>query len=122
MEKVLAESGDARGAALARALTESGLLPPDVTEDFVAQRYAIFRANVRALHTYAPGGYDGALLLIDAERSTDVSERWRALAPAASQRVVPGDHYSMWSEPGLGTLAALLGDAATAAEREADPC
>lgn len=117
LDAVLAESGDARDTALARVLAEGRLIPDDVAEGFAAQRYAVFSANVRALHTYAPpGGYEGALLLVDAERSADASDRWRALAPQASVRVVPGDHYSMWAEPGLSAIATILGEAVAAAE------
>ncbi len=107
LDDVPAEPAADRAAALTKLLVDGGLLPPGATERFVERRYAVFLANVRALHTYEPASYPGRLLVVRAAQSPDIT-RWRMLTPRLTETVVPGDHYSMWSEPGLGELTRTL--------------
>ena len=110
LDDVPAGPAAGRAAVLTELLVDGGLLPPGVTERFVERRYAVFHANVRALHLYAPADYPGRLLVVRAEQSPDTA-RWRSLGTRLTEAVVPGDHYSMWSEPGLGELIRILGQA-----------
>ncbi|HET9894920.1 MAG TPA: amino acid adenylation domain-containing protein [Streptosporangiaceae bacterium] len=98
-------------AGLPAFLASAGLVPPDVTADFVARRFAVFRENARALHRYQPAPYSGRLLVVEADQSPRTWPAWQALACQARLVVVTGNHYSMWAEPGVSAMAAALNEA-----------
>jgi amino acid adenylation domain-containing protein len=107
---------DADGAALARILAAAGLVPPDVMADFVSHRLAVFSANVRALHGYRPAPYGGRLLVAEAEQSPPTAPAWQGMASQVELLVLPGDHYSMWAEPGISALVTALDRAMSRAD------
>ncbi|RIV41496.1 non-ribosomal peptide synthetase [Micromonospora radicis] len=94
-------------AALTAFLVRHGLIPPDVHADFVAHRYAVFRANMRAIYGYRPAPYPGRTVLVQAEQEASRAA-WRRWAPAMEVVTLPGDHYSMWTPANLPALAALI--------------
>ncbi|MEG3633525.1 non-ribosomal peptide synthetase [Micromonospora palythoicola] len=96
-------------AALTGFLVRHGLIPSDVRADFVANRYAVFRANMRAIYGYQPAPYAGRTVLVQAEREASRAA-WRRWSPAMEVVTLPGDHYSMWSPQHLPALAALIDD------------
>ncbi|MBX7266828.1 amino acid adenylation domain-containing protein [Micromonospora sp. Llam7] len=93
--------------ALTAFLVRHGLIPPDVRTDFVAHRYAVFRANMRAIYGYQPARYPGRTVLVQAEREASRAA-WRRWAPELETLTLPGDHYSMWSPANLPALASLI--------------
>jgi thioesterase domain-containing protein len=97
------------------ALIEAGVLPSELDGDTLAQRYAVFAANVAALHGYRPAGcYRGRMVAVWAAESLAgipaAEADWSGLAPRVLSRWIPGDHYSIWRD-GLPALAAIIGQA-----------
>jgi thioesterase domain-containing protein len=87
----------------AAGMLEGGDLP------FLEVRYLVFRANLRALLGYRPAeGYPGRLTLVRASESPDHRLAWSRLARQVEEVVVPGDHYTMWSDANLPALTAVL--------------
>jgi len=108
-DRLLAGAGEP--AALRAVLVRAGLLPDGADEEFVARRYAVFRANMHALQRYDPAPYPGPVELVRAAGSPDAGRAaWSGLAGGAGEVVLPGDHYSIWSAAGLPALAAVLRD------------
>ncbi|MEU2989651.1 non-ribosomal peptide synthetase [Streptomyces griseoincarnatus] len=94
---------------LAKTLAATGLVPADVNPRFIADRYRVFAANVRALYGYRPGRYDGPALLVRGSESDDTADGWRRLVGGELHDVVlPGDHYTLWAEERLSELARAL--------------
>jgi len=96
-------------------LIEAGVIPAELDADLVAQRYAVFRANVAALHGYRPvGQYPGRMVAVWAADSLAgipaAESDWSRLAPRVRSHWLPGDHYSIWRD-GLPALAAIIGRA-----------
>jgi thioesterase domain-containing protein len=79
-------------------LCSAGLLPADVSDQFLANRFAVFRANLDAVTAYTPVPRDGRMVYIQGADSPDYVETWRPYSlRGIEHRTVPGDHYSMWS-------------------------
>ena len=88
------------------ALRDAGLMSPAVGVDFLRRRLAVFTANARALWTYRPPGrFAGGLTLIRAALSADTRVGWGGLCDRLDDHVVPGDHFTIWTEPNLSRLA-----------------
>jgi thioesterase domain-containing protein len=85
-----------------------------LSDDELAGRYAIFRAAALALQTYQPSGpYDGPVTLL-AVSGGGVVERWRAVCTGRFESdVLPGDHYTLFTEPALGRIVAEIERALT---------
>lgn len=76
--------------------------------------FSQYRANREALTAYEPAACDAALTLIRAaqHRLDDETCGWGKLAlGGATCFKAPGDHYTVLSEPGLGTCADILNKA-----------
>jgi amino acid adenylation domain-containing protein len=84
------------------------------------QLYRVFRANIQGMSNYQPQVYPGPLTLFQAsewfaarqypqDRMPDSSLGWRKLtAEPLTVYPVPGDHYTMLSEPNVRVLAEKL--------------
>jgi thioesterase domain-containing protein len=101
-------------AMLDRLLVElrrADLMPADVDAAFLARRLRVFTANARAVWRYAPDRpFPGRLDLVRAAASPDARAEWGTLASTVHEQVVPGTHFSMWSEPNLELLAGAIRD------------
>lgn len=106
----LAELGpDERLAAVVTRLAEAGIITDDILPEFMRNRYAVFRANVRSLYLYQPLPHPGRIALISARESVDTAPIWRKYASGEVDLVkVPGDHYTMWSKENLPPLIEAL--------------
>ncbi|MDY6804445.1 MAG: amino acid adenylation domain-containing protein [Cyanobacteriota bacterium] len=96
---------------LGRILTEAkrlNILPPDIGMEQMGRLFEVFKANLKAMYDYGPLPYSGRTVLFSA--SDEAPERgWSSLA-AGEQEVytIPGDHYEILREPGVGVLAERL--------------
>ncbi|MPY95574.1 MAG: amino acid adenylation domain-containing protein, partial [Acidimicrobiia bacterium] len=108
------DAGTRDVAALFERLRGAEHIPAELDLATFERRFAVFRANVLALHGYqATGPYAGDITLVRAAESPDASAGWIEHAgiadPATLRRAtVPGTHYSIWAEPGLSDLALSL--------------
>ncbi|MEU6378192.1 alpha/beta fold hydrolase [Streptomyces sp. NPDC046909] len=81
----------------------------DFDEDFLQERYDVFRAHTAALYTHEHrGAYDGQVLAVTAEGSDHERQRWETLAPHTRRHTIAGDHDSIWDGEGLTVLAGLV--------------
>lgn len=92
-------------SAAAQLMTDRGFLPPELGADEILRRFAVFRANVRAMYRYQPRRYPGRLTVIGAAQSDGLSRGWNAHAEELTFNEVPGDHYSMWAPANLAHLS-----------------
>jgi thioesterase domain-containing protein len=98
------------------ALIDAGLISDHLDIETLAHRFAVFRANVCALHRYSPtGSYPGPMITIRAAESSPEEMDWSGLAADWVEHTVPGDHYSIWQGEGLRALAEII-------ERSLDEC
>ncbi len=108
---------DSQEARLEYVLEEAraaGVLPPQIGREDVRRFYEVFKANVRAMHAYAPGPFEGRVTLFRAEDKYeptpgDLTMGWGALAAAGVEvRTAPGTHYTMIREPRVRRLSGSL--------------
>ncbi|HLL48497.1 MAG TPA: alpha/beta fold hydrolase, partial [Longimicrobiaceae bacterium] len=104
------------GSYLHRVLQSAhaaGLLPADVDAGRLEQAYAVFGANLAALHAYPAKPYGGAVLLLRAaehDPADTESAGWERLARGGVElHAVPGNHFTLVREPHAAALAGLLG-------------
>jgi len=105
-------------ALAARLRDEQGLAFADAA--WLALRAERFRARLRTLEQYAPGPYDGPMLLLRAEQTgvdddvaadypDDPTMGWRRFAVGGvAVHVVPGSHSTMLTEPHVAALVERL--------------
>jgi len=90
-------------------LQQTSLIPGGIAIDFLRRRLAVFSASARAMYAYRPQRpYAGRITLIRAAQSPDTRARWARYAVDLDDAVVPGDHYSIWTEPNVAALARIL--------------
>jgi thioesterase domain-containing protein len=100
---------DAAEAATFAAIEESGVLPEELDAEILEERYTVFRALREALSAFeVTGGFDGPVLHLIAQASQRRYMRWDTVATNLTERVVPGDHYSVWTGPGLAEMGAAI--------------
>jgi thioesterase domain-containing protein len=97
------------------ALIRAGVLAAEFEGDLLAQRYAVFAANVTALHGYQPTGrYHARMVAVWAAESIAgmpaAEADWSSWAPRVRSQWLPGDHYSIWQD-GLPALAEVINQA-----------
>ncbi|MBS2532039.1 alpha/beta fold hydrolase [Catenulispora sp. NF23] len=106
-------------AGLERVLQEAvvrGLIPMESDLGYFRERFAMYRAHVRALGRYKPVDPVEQLALIYAGGPEDqvraqAAACWSELSEQpATVRFVDGDHYSMLREPAVAHVAAVVGD------------
>lgn len=98
-----------------KALVGAGLMPADVPETFVRNRYAVFRANMLSLYKYQPPPYPGTIVHIGAEESVSTAPGWSEHARDTQTIVVSGGHYSMFAPANLPSLVGALKNCLSAA-------
>jgi len=94
------------------------LVPPDIGPEHLHQLLQVFKANARAVLAYRPQGYpDQAILFKSAVRDSmsdpdevdrDPTLGWGQLVGDLKMQTIPGNHYSILSEPNVEELAEQL--------------
>ena len=93
---------------LSRILTAANLVPGDVPDSFMVNRFAVFRANMLAIHAYRPRPYPGRIALFQAAAEASRAP-WKRFAMGGCDEVtLPGTHYSIWSPDRLPRLTENL--------------
>jgi amino acid adenylation domain-containing protein len=105
--------GDAGGTLdeIADTLRRAGLVPTTVDGDLLSRRLGVYKANTAAAGRYQGGTdpYPGDVTLLRSAASASVTKEWRArLNGRMDERVIPGDHYSMYQGANLQVLAQQL--------------
>jgi len=105
------------GYALRQA-KQQRLVPPDLGPDHLHHLLQVFQANARAEFVYRPQRYpDQAILFKSAARSSrpepgkvdgDPTLGWGQLVGDLKMQTIPGNHYSILSEPNVEVLAEQL--------------
>lgn len=100
----------AAGLADIRETLASLEVETQLSDDELASRYSIFRTAALALHTYQPSGtYNGPVMLLTATGGGGVVKRWRAVCTGRFHSdELPGDHYTLFTEPALGRIVAEI--------------
>lgn len=84
---------------------------PDVDPARFERCFSVFRANVRALESVRLPDYSGPLVYFhgDDEAGAARAQSWLASTSGESSAVaVPGDHYQLMRDPGIGKIAGAL--------------
>ncbi|MGW1374650.1 thioesterase domain-containing protein [Streptomyces sp. NPDC002446] len=94
------------------AVEDSGAVPEEFDAEFLLERYALFQTHVSALwrHPVEPG-HDGPAILIKAAESEPHLLRWQPFLSRLTEHTVPGDHHSIWQDPGLTAIARIVNQA-----------
>ncbi|MGW1978988.1 non-ribosomal peptide synthetase [Streptomyces sp. NPDC001889] len=103
--------GPAAGAAGVREALRSLEVDPELTDEELAGRYAVFRSCALALQSYRPPGpYGGPVtLLATSPRAAAVEKEWRAVCTGPFHAGdLPGDHYTLFTEPALSRVVAAI--------------
>ncbi|HRC87522.1 MAG TPA: hypothetical protein PK413_18140, partial [Thermoanaerobaculia bacterium] len=95
----------------------AGVLPPELAVEDLSRLLEGFLANAEALAGWRPGRYQGEVLLLQGRSSRvlaggDAGDAWgwRGVAPGVEVVALEGDHYTLVQEPGVATLAEVLGE------------
>jgi thioesterase domain-containing protein len=111
-------SPDPTPAEVFAAVAAAGVFPPELDVDFLMNLYRIYRTHVYALYAHATTpGYSGPVLAIAAAESPP--QPWDRVACSVDQHIIPGNHYTIWTE-GIAAMADLIATrlAAIAPSRE----
>ena len=105
------DEGTDLGARLEH-LRRKGLLPVDTDPAQLAMLYAMFRRNLRLLHSHQPGFYPGSVVLLRASEParTRADDRgWGGLCTGTLELLtVPGNHFSLLTSPNVLLVSDLL--------------
>ena len=78
----------------------------------LANMFKVFSSNVKAATRYTPQEYYGKLHIFAAEQTIESGQHpdlgWSPLADLIDTCKIPGNHFSIFSEPNVTTLAAQL--------------
>lgn len=76
----------------------------------LARRYAVFRACAWALQAYhPPGPYGGPITLLATSPRAVMEAQWRAVCAGPFRGCdLPGDHYTLFTEPALSQIVAEI--------------
>ncbi|MYS19643.1 amino acid adenylation domain-containing protein [Streptomyces sp. DvalAA-14] len=82
--------------------------PDEVRRDIEA-RFEVFTAHLALIGGHRPVAPKAAAVVVGADGSPDLSERWQAVLGAGTRTLrVPGDHYSFLRAPGVRAVAAAI--------------
>jgi thioesterase domain-containing protein len=100
----------AAGVADIRETLASLEVEPELSDDELAGRYAVFRACALALQSYRPPSpYGGPVTLLAISPRAAVEEQWRAVCTGPFRSYdLPGDHYTLFTEPALSRIVAEI--------------
>jgi len=91
-------------------LQEAGELSPEIEEDLLADRFAVFHASVRALMEYQDvRHFPGTVTVIDSDGTPpEWHLGWERVAGAVDRHLLPGNHYSIWQGDSLSAMAGIV--------------
>jgi len=106
---------EARLALLGERARSVGALPPGVGPEVLRARFGVYRAHARAFHEYVPGkGHPARVLLFRPEAgalqaASGPMGGWDTVTLRPPRLIeLPGDHYSVMTEPHVTELARHL--------------
>lgn len=100
---------DTPAAELFDRIEQAEILPEELDAELLLDRYVPFRAHLEALYNYAvPSTYDGKVLHVMAAESPAETMRWDTVTSDLVDVVLPGNHYSIWTDDSLAELARLV--------------
>jgi len=85
-------------------------LPHDIGVSQLRHLFELFKVNAHAAQSYRPAKSDQQVVLLQAADSppyhaTKILRRWKKVADVVDTRRLPGDHYTMLTEPNVTLLA-----------------
>jgi amino acid adenylation domain-containing protein len=85
-------------------------IEPEIDDGELADRYRTFRFCALAMQEYRPPSpYGGPVTLLTASPRIAMEEQWRAVCTGPFRvESVPGDHYTLFTEPALSRVVAAL--------------
>jgi thioesterase domain-containing protein len=85
------------------------ILPEELDAELLLDRYGTFNAHLQALYNYSPPAtYEGKALHLMAAESPPETMRWDTVMTDLVEVVLPGNHYSIWTEDSLVELARVV--------------
>jgi thioesterase domain-containing protein/acyl carrier protein len=87
-----------------------GQFPTDVGIPQLRHLFELFKVNVHASERYRPARSEQQIILLQAtdappRHATTVLKRWQKVAEVVKAQRLPGDHYSLLTEPNVNLLA-----------------
>jgi len=82
----------------------------ELSDDELATRHAVFRACALFQQAYhPPAPYGGPVTVLAVSPRAAAEERWRAVCTGPFHADdLPGDHYTLFTEPALGRIVAAI--------------
>lgn len=75
----------------------------------IESRFEVFKAHLRLIGGHRPAPVKAPTVVVTADGSFDMTDRWTALLGAGARTVtVPGDHYSFLQAPGVHEVAEAI--------------
>jgi len=84
--------------------------PPDIGVSQLRQLFELFKVNIHAAEKYRPAKSAQQVILFQAaaafpKHAAETLKRWRKVAEVVAAHSLPGDHYSIVTEPNVTLLA-----------------
>lgn len=90
-------------------IASSGVLGPEVDLHLLRRRYAVFRANVIALHSHEPSGFfPGRITLITAKGTPPEHVDWSNWASAVDRHPVDATHHDLLRQPAIAEVGRIV--------------
>ncbi|MFB9512707.1 non-ribosomal peptide synthetase [Streptomyces purpureus] len=81
----------------------------ELTEEELTSRFQTFRAAALSMQAYRPGPYGGPVTVLTASPHIAMEEQWRRVCTGPFRaESVPGDHYTLFTEPALSRVVAAI--------------
>ncbi|MFD3586368.1 amino acid adenylation domain-containing protein [Streptomyces sp. NPDC058683] len=82
----------------------------ELTEQELTSRFETFRSSALSMQAYRPPGpYGGPVTLLTASPHLAMEEQWRTVCTGPFRaESVPGDHYTLFTEPALSRVVAAI--------------
>ncbi|MDQ1740068.1 MAG: hypothetical protein QOE53_1720 [Pseudonocardiales bacterium] len=102
---------DIPAAEMFDRIEQAEILPEELDAELLLSRYVTFKAHLQALYNYSPPAkYEGKALHVMAAESPPETMRWDTVTTDLVEVVLPGNHYSIWTEDSLVELARTVDD------------
>jgi thioesterase domain-containing protein len=109
---------DAEPTATFDLIERSSLLPPELDAELLLHRYQIYRTHVAAIYDFEfDGVYQGPVTHIRATKTDPEYQRWGPIVRNLEEHAIVGDHHSIWTDPALTTLTAIVDSDLAGADR-----
>jgi amino acid adenylation domain-containing protein len=78
---------------------QTNVLPSELGEQQIKNRFAVFQTNRQALFNYSPKTYPGKTIFFGAEESSLENPGWHGIINNLESQWISGDHYSLIKNP-----------------------